>query len=72
MFECWGATASWYLIVDDDTFARPDLLLTAVKGLNADDYHLLGIPTSSDKFAVAAHQARADPKTLCTKRNTCR
>mmetsp|Transcript_67273 Transcript_67273/g.161255 ORF Transcript_67273/g.161255 Transcript_67273/m.161255 type:complete len:404 (+) Transcript_67273:102-1313(+) len=65
MYECWGNASSWFMIVDDDTFVRPELILAAVASLDAGEMHLLGIPSHSDSFSTASHLARFGPSLHC-------
>lgn len=65
MHSCWGGVAQWFMIVDDDTFVRPDLIRAALSTVDSDKLQLLGIPTSSDKFALPEHQALHGPSFHC-------
>lgn len=65
MYVCWGSTADWFMIVDDDTFVRPSTMKAALRDLDPDKLHLLGHVTSSSQFALPAHQAKYGPSAHC-------
>jgi len=65
MYSCWGNAADWFLIADDDTFVRPGFLESALEHLDAGEVHLLGMPTSSDRFVLPAHQQQHGASTHC-------
>lgn len=62
---CWGKQVRWFLLVDDDTFVRPDLLLKVLTGVDDTKPQLLGKPTSSDQFTLPAHMERFGPSVHC-------
>merc|ERR1712232_1267236 len=61
MVTCWASRADWFIVVDDDTFVRPGILTEVLVNEDTGDLRMMGIPISSDAFALPVHQSLHGP-----------